>query len=189
MTWTVTILPLRDFTLPSHCKLDTQSFGILSTLRDNLSIRSYRVKHCKNLDCLILEDGTDRLSRNVRINYNSALANIPKDSRPQVYLYHKDTWPLRTLVEGRCIAGQIKHPPFARTLRTTFSFLFGTVKTNVIPKQIVPNWARTPYFQRICQNSTRRMQDVGISHFIARLNVEKVFIYFLFIYFISIYPI
>lgn len=119
---------------------------------------------------------TDSFSRNMDINYHSALTNIPKESRPQVYLYLKDIWPLHTLFEDQCIASQIKHPPFSWILRTTFNFPFVAVKTNVFPKQTAPNWAnvlRTPYFQRTCQNSATRIQDVGISNFIARLNVEK----------------
>ena len=119
---------------------------------------------------------TDNFSGSMGINYHSALTNIPKDSRPQVYLYFKDIWSSHTLLEGQCIASQIKHPPFSWIPRTTFNFPFVAVKTNVFPKQTVPYWAnvlRTPYFQRICQNSATRIQDVGISNFIVRLNVEK----------------
>jgi hypothetical protein len=56
---------VRHFSLPSRCRWDLRSCGLssgnpLPTFRDNISIPSSRV-----LNLLTLEDGTDRLSRNV----------------------------------------------------------------------------------------------------------------------------
>jgi hypothetical protein len=77
---------------------DLRSSGILRsvecssvpTFRDNLSVPSSKVNKSKKkpffLDVLTLEDGTDRLSRNVGTELHSTLRNIPNERRSHLSL-------------------------------------------------------------------------------------------------------
>jgi hypothetical protein len=78
----VTVWPKhRDFRLPSQCNWGLHTSGMLRdvgwlrTFRDKLSLPSSKV-----LDCLALEDWTNRLSLNVRNQPTSR--NIPEVGRP-----------------------------------------------------------------------------------------------------------
>jgi len=81
-----------------HCEVDeictvlvyyvAYSVNSLATFQDSLSVPSSRVKKAKKkaffLDFLTVEDGTDRLSQNVR-NYHYMLCNIPEEHRSVIY--------------------------------------------------------------------------------------------------------
>jgi hypothetical protein len=41
--------------------------------------------HEDSLDCLVLEDGPDRLSRNVGTRYQPTSPNIPEERRPELH--------------------------------------------------------------------------------------------------------
>jgi hypothetical protein len=54
--------------------------GCLPTLRYRLLLPYSSV-----LDCLTIEDETDRLTRNVRRNYQCTLSNLPENRRPLIH--------------------------------------------------------------------------------------------------------
>jgi hypothetical protein len=57
---------------------------VIGYWRFRTAYRSH-IQRASSLDCLIIEDGSDRVSRNVGKNYQSTLCNIPEERRFQIH--------------------------------------------------------------------------------------------------------